>query len=147
MQWPHYRDGMIHVAQNKTGARLAIPVHRDLGKVLEAMTRARQKKKEKENAVLSTMLLTNQHGAAWTSSGFRASFRKALARCELTGLTFHGLRHTAGVKLAEAGCSDREIMSILGHKTAMMVTRYTAQADQKRLAKAAILKLENRNED
>ena len=130
MQWQHYRDGMIHVAQSKTGARLAIPVHRDLADVLDGIPRDHM------------MMLTTSHGRAWTSSGFRASFRKAMARCELTGLTFHGLRHTAGVRLAEAGCSHPQIMAILGHKTAAMVTRYTAQADQEKLARAAILKLE-----
>ena len=48
------------------------------------------------------------------------------------------------ITVAEAGCSDREIMAILGHRTAAMVIKYTRGAEQKRLAKAAIVKLESR---
>ena len=60
------------------------------------------------------------------------------------GLQFHGLRHTAAVRLAEVGATDREIMAILGHRTATMVTRHTRSAEQERLARAAIAKLESR---
>ena len=45
----------------------------------------------------------------------------------------HGLRKAAGRRLAEAGCSAREIMAVLGHKTlseadatpAMQTKRYS----------------------
>ena len=54
----------------------------------------------------------------------------------------HGLRKTAARTLAEAGCSVHEIMSITGHKSITEVERYTREASQKKLATAAILKLE-----
>jgi integrase len=54
----------------------------------------------------------------------------------------HGLRKAAGRRLAEAGCSAREIMSVLGHRTLDEAERYTRDADQKRLNEAAITKLE-----
>ncbi len=38
-----------------------------------------------------------------------------------SGLTFHGLRYTASAKLAEAGCSLKEIASITGHKILIMI--------------------------
>jgi hypothetical protein len=44
--------------------------------------------------------------------------------------------------LAEAGCSELEIMAITGHATSRMVTKYTGEADQHTRASAAILKLE-----
>jgi hypothetical protein len=40
--------------------------------------------------------------------------------------------------LAEAGCSHSEIKSITGHKTDKEVARYTAAADQSRLAERAM---------
>jgi hypothetical protein len=43
--------------------------------------------------------------------------------------------------LREVGCSDRDIESITGMSPAM-VTRYSRFADQRKLAKAAILRLE-----
>ena len=54
---------------------------------------------------------------------------------------FHGLRKTAAVNLAEAGCSEREIMAITGHQTAQMVDHYVKAASQKNMAKTAIEKL------
>lgn len=42
----------------------------------------------------------------------------------------------------EAGCSAHEIQSITGHRTLQMVEHYTKAARQKRLASAAITKLE-----
>jgi len=59
-----------------------------------------------------------------------------------TDYVFHGLRHTTGAALAEMGATDREIMSILGHLTEQMVTRYRKRANQRLLAKSAIKKLE-----
>ncbi len=132
MQWHHIEDGLISVAQQKTGERLAIPIHRDLASVLDAIPRGH------------LSIVHTARGAPYTPSGFRASFRKTLARLGLAGLQFHGLRHTAGQLLAEAGATDRELMAILGHRTAAMVTRYTRKADQERLARSAIVKLETR---
>jgi integrase len=54
----------------------------------------------------------------------------------------HGLRKAATRRLAEAGCSANEIAAITGHATLVEVSRYTKAAEQKRLAKAAIRRLE-----
>ena len=47
----------------------------------------------------------------------------------------------AATRLAEAGCSEREIMVITGHKSVSEVSRYTRAADQSRLAEQATMKL------
>ena len=60
---------------------------------------------------------------------------------DLNGLVFHGLRKSAAARLAEAGCSEHEIMAITGHKTLSEVQRYTRQARQKTMAQSAIAKL------
>jgi integrase len=57
----------------------------------------------------------------------------------------HGLRKAAGRRLAEAGCTAHEIMAVLGHKTLTEAERYTRDADQARLASAAVAKLEGRS--
>lgn len=59
----------------------------------------------------------------------------------------HGLRKDAGRRLAEAGCSAHEIMSILGHRSLAEAERYRKEADQKRLAAAAIGRLEGQTEN
>lgn len=50
---------------------------------------------------------------------------QALERAEITGLTFHDLRHEATSRLVEAGLSDQEVASITGHKSMQMLRRYT----------------------
>jgi integrase len=59
-----------------------------------------------------------------------------------TECVLHGLRKSAAAALAEAGCSDREIMAITGHQSPRMVSHYTKSADQKRLARSAMAKRE-----
>jgi len=53
------------------------------------------------------------------------------------------LRKLSARKLAEAGCSEKEIQAITGHATSRMVAHYTKGADQRKRATAAITKLEN----
>jgi integrase-like protein len=59
----------------------------------------------------------------------------------------HGLRKAAGPRLEDAGCTPREIMAVLGHKTLAEAERYTRDADQLRLAGAAITKLEGQKKN
>jgi hypothetical protein len=58
-----------------------------------------------------------------------------------TGYTFHGLRASRLENLHEAGCDDAGVESITGMSQAM-IRRYSRFVDQRRLAKAAVLRLE-----
>jgi integrase len=64
--------------------------------------------------------------------------------CDAAGLPkrckVHGLRKAACRRLAEHGCSEREIMAISGHATSKEIARYTKAADQARLARNALAK-------
>lgn len=55
----------------------------------------------------------------------------------------HGLRKACARRLAEAGCTIHQIKAITGHKTDAEVHRYTAKADQVRLAHSAFEKLQD----
>lgn len=59
------------------------------------------------------------------------------------GLTFHGLRHTVGKRLADAGCDTRDIQAWLGHRTAAMSEHYAREADQRLRVKGAVEKLDH----
>ncbi len=131
MSWHTYDGDRIHVVQSKTGTTLSIPVHSVLREALDAQER------------VSPIILTTETGRPFTGSNFRHHFGKAMKAAGLSGLTFHGLRYTAAAKLAEAGCSLKEIASITGHKSLGMIEKYSRDADQKKLAGAAILRLEN----
>jgi integrase len=55
--------------------------------------------------------------------------------------TPHGLRKAAASRLAQFGCTEREIMAITGHTTSKEVDRYAKSARQKVLAKSAMDKM------
>ena len=57
----------------------------------------------------------------------------------------HGLRKAAARRLAEAGCSEKQIAAVTGHRTLKEVARYTRAADQELLAAQAVDKLTERN--
>jgi integrase len=64
------------------------------------------------------------------------------------GLSFHGLRHTCGTRLAEAGCDPATIAAVLGQLTSKMGEHYSRTARRHHLASAAIERMEehDRNE-
>src|SRR5262245_7734466 len=125
----HVRDGWLHVKQQKTGKPLAIPVHPHLQAVLDATPSEHL-----------TFLVTAT-GKPYGGNAFSAQFRNW---CDAAGLPKrckpHGLRKAACRRLAEAGCSGNEIMAISGHATLKELVRYTAAADQARLARNALAK-------
>ena len=130
MTWGDYDAGTIRLAQNKTGAPIMIPVAGPLREALDATKRSQ------------IVILTTSTGRPWTAPNLSHQFSKAVKAAGLSGLVFHGLRHTAAVKLAEAGCSALEIQAITGHRGLEMVETYTRQANQERLAGKAIKRLE-----
>jgi integrase len=87
------------------------------------------------------VLVTTRNGRAYGEHHFHREFREALNACGLKHLSFHGLRHAAGVALAEGGATEKEIMAWLGHSTPAMAAHYCRAADQKRLARSAAIKL------
>jgi integrase len=125
----HIRDGVLMVKQQKTGVTLAIPVHSRLQAVLDATPSEHL-----------TFLVTAT-GKPYGGNAFSEQFRKW---CDAAGLPTrckpHGLRKAACRRLAEAGCSANEIMAISGHATMKELVRYTAAADQARLARNAMTK-------
>ncbi len=104
-------------------------------KVKERMTKLEQRK--------AVTIVMGMRGRSYTASGFRGMFFKLireLERKELVqpGLTFHGLRHTVGTTLAEAGASDQTIQSVLGHLTTTQAREYRRDADKKKGGVVAI---------
>lgn len=134
MTWADVTGDAIRVVQQKTGAKLAIPLHHVLRAELAQAAR-------EHVTILNTM-----SGRPFTVDGFSGFLRDAIAA---TGLPLdakpHGLRKAAGRRLAEAGCTAHQVMAILGHTTLAEAERYTRDADQARLARAAIVTLEGRN--
>jgi integrase len=123
----HLRGGVLHLRHNKTGKTLEIPLHPELQAAIEA-------------APIDNMtFLTARRGGPLTVHGFSGWFKRM---CREAGLparaAAHGLRKAACRRLAELGCSASIIASISGHSTLKEVARYTAAADQAKLARQGI---------
>ena len=124
------------MSQQKTGAEYQVPLHKNLIAVLE---QARHD---------HVSILVTEWGKPFTVDGFSGFMRDAI---KAAGLPLecqpHGLRRTAGRRLAEAGCTTKQIMAILGHKSIVEAERYTREADQIRLATDAMSLLEAQTEN
>ena len=90
-----------------------------------------------------TTLVYNVAGRPYTEDGLALELRKLVARLHEAGALdsdrydLHGLRHTRGVELALAGCSDAEGAAMMGHGGASSFMQYRRQADRVRLSDAA----------
>lgn len=125
----HVADGRISVAQFKGGARLKIRIHPRLQAEIDQHP--------------STMaFMTTQYGLPFTGAGFTNWFVEKARAAGLADRTPHGLRKSASRRLAEAGCSAKQIAAITGHKSLSEVERYTRDADQIHLADSAMDRLQ-----
>jgi integrase len=128
----HVRGDMIAVRQQKTSKLLMIPVSNELRAAIDAMPADR------------LTFITTARGEPLLPSSFSNWFRD---RCREAGLpigfSVHGLRKAVCRRLAEAGCTEKEIGAISGHKTLRMMQRYTEAADQEHLARAALERFGN----
>ncbi|CCE11551.1 putative Phage integrase family protein [Bradyrhizobium sp. STM 3843] len=126
----------------RTGGNLVtVPIHPDLAAAIEAMS-----------MVGADTFLVTDYGKAFTPKGLGAKMREW---CDAAGVppmvdaagksknvASHGLRKLCLTRLAEAGCTVFEIASISGHKDLREVQLYVEAANRKKMAAAAMGKLE-----
>ena len=117
------RDGRLWRRTGKTGQEISIPVHPDLASLL--LTAPPHD---------TVTIAATSKGTPWTASGFNSSFIKAIRKLSAAGavdpgLTFHGLRHTVGTLLIEAGFDIDLVRRWLGQKTLAMAVHYSDTAD------------------
>ncbi|RWX72505.1 tyrosine-type recombinase/integrase [Mesorhizobium sp. M2A.F.Ca.ET.039.01.1.1] len=134
----HVRDGWLHFTQQKGRSKnpvtLSIPIVKPLRDIIAATPTG-----------IKTFLVT-EFGKPFADAGFGNKFRYWCNKAGLPHCSAHGLRKATSARLAELGCSDREIMAITGHQTMKEVTRYTKSARQRVLAASAMQKFEAANE-
>ena len=126
------KDGWLAFTQVKNRSRnpitLAIPIIPDLQAIIDRTPGA------------GTAFLMNEYRRPFTAAGFGNWFRDRCIEADVPGRA-HGLRKAAAARLAELGCSDREIMAITGHTTSKEIDRYTKGARQRVLAASAMEKM------
>jgi integrase len=128
----HLQDGWLVFTQAKNERNrpkeMAIPLLPQLKAIIDA------------SPCGQTTFLTSSQGRAYSSRGFGKWFEQACATAGVPGRA-HGLRKAAAAILAEKGCTAKEIQAITGHAQLAEVARYTAKADQRKLAAAAMAKM------
>jgi integrase len=131
------RNGTVcNIAQQKTGGLLPpIPISAALADAINAAAPSEH-----------ITLLINERGASFTAKAFGKWFSKQCARAGLKGLSAHGLRKAACRRLAEAGCSANEIAAISGHQSLNEIARYTRAADQARMARNAMARMDGQHQ-
>jgi integrase len=133
MTWADITDTAVRVVQGKTGERLVIPIHAELGCVLKAHPREHH------------IIIATAFGKPFTEKGYGQWMAKAIERAGLPKrCVTHGLRKAGARRLAEHGATAKEIAAITGHRTLKEISRYTADGDQQSLARAAISRLPER---
>lgn len=124
------KGGYINYRQGKTGTDLWLPAAPQLLEAITAM----------QSVGFKTFLVT-EYGKPFSKAGFGNKMREWCDEAELPQCTAHGLRKAMARRLAESGESQQSIKSVGGWKADAEVTTYTAGADQRKLANAAIRRL------
>ena len=162
-----YRNGILHVTQRKTNARVEVP-HSPMVEARIEAELDRQKARKIETTPEAALLLCETTGAPWKEDHFRhvfAEIRETTAEkwgvfflddgssVNMLELQFMHLRHTAITRLAIAGCTPLEIAGITGHtikSVEQILDRYlvrtsdlAAAAAAKRLAYDAAIEAED----
>lgn len=122
-------DWVRKKTEDKTGLELAIPVHPELRRIIDA-TPSRH----------LTFLVT-EFGAPFTAAGFGNWFRDRCNEAGLKHCAFHGLRKAAATRLIDAGCDVVEAAAITGHASLKELQRYIETRDRRRAARRAMDKL------
>ena len=128
-------NGDISIRTSKRDVPIRVPIHPILADAIA--------NRPKSDAV---QICVTADGQPW-KTGFNASWAKFRAKLLADGkigegLTLHGLRHTLGTMLKEAGLSDGDISDILGQSGTSMAWHYSREASLPAQSREALMGLE-----
>jgi integrase len=115
--------------EDKTGLELAIPVHPELRRIIDATPSGH------------LTFLINERGGPFPDASFGNWFRDRCNEAGLRHCSFHGLRKAAATRLIDAGCDVVEAAAITGHASLKELQRYIETRDRKKAARRAMGKL------
>jgi integrase len=130
--WKQIEFDSVGYTRHKSGVPVQIGIAAELRRALDAAPREH------------VTVINTEFGKPFTIDGFSGFMRDAM---KAAGLPLdckpHGLRKTLGRLMADAGCTAHDIMAVLGHTTLAQAEKYTREADRRRGAKRAVLKLDD----
>jgi integrase len=128
--WAQIDSDSVAYTRHKSGVAVDIGIAANLRNALDAAPREH------------VTVINTEFGKPFTIDGFSGFMRDAMNRAGLPlDCKPHGLRKTLGRLLADAGASAHDIMAALGHTTLAQAEKYTREADRRRGARRAVLKL------
>ena len=133
LKWEHidFNQKTIYVAHTKTGRPRRIPMSKPVEVELRSL---------KQDAS------SDEHAFSYARTGlklitFRHAWEGACKQAGISGLRFHDLRHTFATRLRAKGVHEMDIMTLLGHTTLQMTSRYThAMPENLRIAVESLTK-------
>ena len=108
------KKGVAHIADSKSGEPRVLPLVRPVREMLGNKARP-----------IDGALVFGSPNDPTRPFAFRRHWNSALKEADIEKFRFHDLRHTAASYLAMHGASHLEIADVLGHKTLVMVKRYS----------------------
>ena len=114
----------------KTGEAVDLPILPELARELVLLPTTQM-----------VLLARNDGVKGYAVESFGILFRRWCNEAGLPGCSAHGLRKAGARRLAEAGATEFEVMSFLGHATAKEASRYVAAANRASLANSGMAKL------
>ena len=118
----HIRNGVIYVRTEKKGVPVALPVHPDLQKIIDATPTG------------TMAFIAKDNGQPLNKFSFGNWFRKA---CQAAGVpgSAHGLRKAAAIRWAYAGATEGQLMAWFGWTDPKMAALYTKRANREKMAR------------
>ena len=133
----HVRGGKLtftqHKGRNRKPHRLTLPILPVLQRTIDATPCG------------DLTFLVNDWGRPFTDGSFGNKFRDWCDQANLAHCSAHGLRKAGATIAANNGATAHQLMAIFGWDTLKEVEKYTAKADQRRLAESAMHLLASRD--
>src|SRR5437016_2539097 len=124
-----FQRNVIYVPNSKTGKDYSVPMNEDVRNTLLQL--------RNQSNPAEYVFVNPETNKPYTD--VKRSFGTACRFVGIRGLHWHDLRHTFGTRLAEAGCSEATIASLMGHSDPQTTRRYTHATDRaKRAAVEAV---------
>lgn len=123
------RDGRIAYRRGKTGGDVDLPM---LGELLEVLAPLPSDR---------LLFLTHTGARPYKATTFGNWFRDQCVAAGLPNCSSHGLRKAGATRLADAGATELEIMSFLGHRTPDEARKYVKKFNRARLGDSGMEKV------
>ncbi|WP_170317622.1 tyrosine-type recombinase/integrase [Paroceanicella profunda] len=132
-------DGVPALSWNQTkgGAPVTVPILPPLQAAIDGPAANRIRAIGRDRLVRTPFLITN-FGRPFTVGGMGNKMQEWTREAGLTDRSAHGVRKAAGALLAEAGCTEHEIMVVPGHSNPKTGPVYTRSANRWLLARSAM---------